>query len=108
MAAGGWPHPGLPRIARSPACTEAAPMTTLSPPRPASTPPRIPDSPKRVSAAPGRADRIFDGILAGSSGMVLLTMGAVIAFLFWKGWPALHEAGLGLFTDKAWNPDAHP
>jgi phosphate transport system permease protein len=55
---------------------------------------------------PGRADRIFNAILGGSSATVLLLLAAVIVFLFYYGFPALREAGFGLFTDKTWDPDA--
>jgi phosphate transport system permease protein len=81
-------------------------MTTLAtPPRPATSAQE--DVPRKIAADPSRADRIFDGFLGGSSATVLLIMAAVVSFLFWKGYPALHEAGFGLFTDKSWNPDAH-
>ena len=32
---------------------------------------------------------------------------AGVAFLFWFGFAAFRQAGFGLFTDPAWNPDAH-
>jgi phosphate transport system permease protein len=56
---------------------------------------------------PTGADRIFNGVLAGSSAVVLLILGAVVVFLFIKGYPALKEARFGLFTDNTWSPDSH-
>jgi phosphate transport system permease protein len=50
---------------------------------------------------------MFNGLLAGSSALVLALLVGIVVFLFVKGWPALHSAGLGLFFDRSWNPDAH-
>jgi phosphate transport system permease protein len=64
------------------------------------------ESPRELFKKPSGADRIFDGILAGSSATVLLILAGVVFFLCYKGYPAFKEAGLGLLTDKSWSPDA--
>jgi phosphate transport system permease protein len=60
---------------------------------------------RNLLTKPAGADRVFNGILAGSSGTVLLILAAVVVFLCYKGYPALKEAGFGLITDKTWAPD---
>src|ERR1700761_6034431 len=65
------------------------------------------DVPISLKIKPGRADRIFNGVLAGSSGLVLVLLAAVVAFLCYYGWSALHQAGFGLITDQSWSPDSH-
>ena len=64
------------------------------------------DVPRTLHRKPSGADRVFNGILAGSSTTVLVLLAGLVAYLFWFGFPALREAGFGLFTDPAWNPDA--
>jgi phosphate transport system permease protein len=64
------------------------------------------DVPRDLLIKPVGADRAFNGILAGSSATVLLLLAGLVGFLCWYGFPALRQAGFGLFTDKAWNPDA--
>lgn len=54
----------------------------------------------------GRADRVFNTLLALAAGTVLATILAIAAFLLAKAWPSLSEAGLGFFTEKGWLPDA--
>jgi len=65
------------------------------------------DVPIKLIRKPVRADRIFNGLLAGSSALVLMLLAAVVVFLFANGFQALRVAGLGLFFDQAWAPDAH-
>lgn len=65
------------------------------------------DVPISLKIKPGRADRVFNGVLAGSSGLVLVLLAAVVAFLCYYGWSALHQAGFGLITDQSWSPDSH-
>lgn len=72
--------------------------------------PRFPandDVPINLVRKPVRGDRVFNGLLAGSSALVLFLLVGIVVFLFVHGWSALHTGGLGLFTDKSWNPDAH-
>src|SRR5579864_9315940 len=65
------------------------------------------DVPINLVRKPVPADRAFNGLLAGSSALVLALLVGIVVFLFVHGWTALHTAGLGLFSDKSWNPDAH-
>jgi phosphate transport system permease protein len=65
------------------------------------------DVPRTLLRKPPRADRVFNGLLAGSSTIVLVLLAGLSVYLLWFGLPALREAKFGLFTDKAWNPDAH-
>jgi phosphate transport system permease protein len=60
-----------------------------------------------LNIRPGKADRVFNGMLAGSSGLVLVLLAAVVAFLCYYGFAALREGGLGLITDLNWSPDSH-
>jgi phosphate transport system permease protein len=53
------------------------------------------------------ADRVFNGILAASSGFVLVLLAAAVAFLCYYGFSAFSQAGFGLITDKSWSPDSH-
>jgi phosphate transport system permease protein len=63
------------------------------------------DVPRDLLLKPTGPDRLFNGILAGSSASVLVLLAGVVGFLCWYGFPALRQAGFGLLTDKAWNPD---
>lgn len=66
------------------------------------------DVPLDLLVKPAGADRIFNGILAGSSATVLVLLAGVVAFLIYFGLPALRAAGFGLFTDKTWAPQNTP
>jgi phosphate transport system permease protein len=46
-------------------------------------------------------------VLVVSSAVVLILLVAITAFLVAKGWPALHEVGIGFFTGQFWSPDTH-
>lgn len=67
----------------------------------------IDDLPLTLRVKPTGADRVFNGILGGSSVTVLFLLTAAVIFLCYYGYPALREAGFGLITDKTWSPDAH-
>ena len=82
-------------------------MTVLAPPHPPQNRPASDDVPLTLQSSPTRADRLFDGILAGSSGTVLLILVAMVAFLCYYGFDAFRQGGLGLITDPTWNPDSH-
>jgi phosphate transport system permease protein len=82
-------------------------MTTLAPGVRTSPPAGGDDVPINLKIKPVGADRVFNGVLAGSSGIVLLLMVAVVVFLFANGFAALHQAGFGLITDQTWSPDTH-
>jgi phosphate transport system permease protein len=70
----------------------------------AETPPDE-DVPMELHAAPSGPDRVFSGVLAAASAVVLLVLTAIVVFLFYYGWPALKEAGFGFVTDLTWSPD---
>jgi phosphate transport system permease protein len=80
---------------------------TMTTQQPLSGSPLSGEVPRQISARPSIADRVFNKILAGSSATVLLILVGVIAFLAWKGWPAIHEGGIGIFTGSSWSPDNH-
>ena len=65
------------------------------------------DVPIDLHRKPVGADRMFNMVLAGASAIVLILMVATVGFLIKYGWSALHQAGLGLFTDPTWSPDSH-
>ncbi len=65
------------------------------------------DVPIDLMKKPVGADRVFNGVLAGSSALVLLLLAAAVAFLCSYGFAAARQAGFGLFTDLTWSPDAH-
>jgi phosphate transport system permease protein len=80
-------------------------MTLLAPPSPQGSTQLPDDVPIKLQSAPTRADRVFNSILAGSSGTVLLILIIMVIFLCYYGFPAFQKAGFGLFTDPTWSPD---
>ena len=58
------------------------------------------DVPIDLDIKPIGADRVFNGVLAGSSAIVLVLLVAVVVFLCTYGFPALRHAGFGLVTDQ--------
>ena len=83
-------------------------MSTMAPER-APQPVRDDDVPINFNIKPVGADRVFNGVLAGSSALVLLLLAGVVVFLSWYGFKAFRESGWGpgLFTDPTWSPDSH-
>ncbi|HEX8935510.1 MAG TPA: ABC transporter permease subunit, partial [Pseudonocardiaceae bacterium] len=81
-------------------------MTTLVIPPPPG-PERPSESARRVKFADGGADRVFGLALRSTGTMVLLIMGTVGLFLFFRGSGALADAGLRFLTTQAWEPDSH-
>jgi phosphate transport system permease protein len=79
-------------------------MSTMAPPV-GSPRSRHDEVPIDLTMKPVGADRVFNGVLAGGSAVVLLLLVAVVAFLLSYGFPALRRAGFGLFTDPTWSPD---
>jgi phosphate transport system permease protein len=77
-------------------------MSTVAPELRSPHPVHDPDTPINLNIKVRGADRVFNGVLAGSSGLV-----AVVVFLCYYGFSAFHQAGFGLFTDKTWSPDSH-
>ncbi|SFC23556.1 phosphate ABC transporter permease subunit PstC [Streptomyces aidingensis] len=61
---------------------------------------------RRLSADSGPADRVFLGTLRGGGGLVLVIMSFVGAFLTYRAWDALGEAGPSFVTTEAWEPDS--
>jgi phosphate transport system permease protein len=69
------------------------------------------DVPIDLNIKPSGADRVFNGMLAGSSATVLLILALVLVLLCVFGFDAFRQAGWGvhLFTDRTWSPEgAHP
>jgi phosphate transport system permease protein len=60
-----------------------------------------------VRFADGGPDRVFGLSLISTGTMVLLIMGTVGLFLFFRGSGALADAGLRFLTTQAWEPDSH-
>jgi phosphate transport system permease protein len=82
-------------------------MSTVAPELTPLHPVRDDDVPINLNIKTQGADRIFNGVLAGSSGLVLVLLAAAVAFLCYYGFSALGQAGFGLITDQAWSPDSH-
>jgi phosphate transport system permease protein len=79
-------------------------MTTFAPSVSHDTP-GYDDTPLNLVTKPSGADRVFNGLLAGSSGVVLVLLAATVIFLCYYGFDAFRHAGFGLFTDLSWSPD---
>jgi len=82
-------------------------VSTVAPPLAPNQATDVDDVPVELHRKPVGADRVFNGVLASASAIVLLLMVATVGFLIAKGWSALHQAGLGLLTDQTWSPDSH-
>ncbi len=82
-------------------------MSTLAPERRLSTSETHNDVPINLNIKPVGADRVFNGVLATSSGFVLALLSAVVVFLCYYGFQALRDGGFGIFTDPTWSPDSH-
>ncbi len=79
-------------------------MTMLARPLDPGDSPAHHDTPLSLLTKPSKADRRFNGILAGSSGLVLLILVAMVVFLCYYGYAAFKSAGFGLITDLSWSP----
>lgn len=82
-------------------------MSTLTPEARTANPVGYDDVPINLMRKPVGADRVFNGVLAGSSAIVLVLLAAVVAFLCVNGLAALRSGGFGLITDPTWSPDTH-
>jgi phosphate transport system permease protein len=80
-------------------------MTLVMAPVPASADP--PEPARRVDTASSGADRIFRLYLLASGLTVLIIMGTIGLFLFYRGSQALAEDGLKFLYTQAWEPDTH-
>jgi phosphate transport system permease protein len=74
---------------------------------PMSGPAIQPESARRVNSASMGADRIFGLSLLGAGLAVLVIMGTIGLFLFYRGSLALDDAGLSFLFTEAWEPDSH-
>jgi phosphate transport system permease protein len=82
-------------------------MSTLAPETRTSHPVGHDDVPIDLNIKPVGADRVFNGVLAGSSALVLVLLAAAVVFLCYYGFSAARQAGLGLVTDQTFSPDSH-
>lgn len=62
--------------------------------------------PRAVRGASTAGDRVFDVLLRGCAGLVLVIMAVIGLFLLRRGWPALHQAGWSFVATQAWEPDS--
>ncbi|HEY6423394.1 MAG TPA: phosphate ABC transporter permease subunit PstC [Pseudonocardiaceae bacterium] len=65
------------------------------------------ESARRVKSAAGGADQAFQLSLRAAGLAVLIIMGGIGLFLFFRASPALAVAGFKFLTTQAWEPDAH-
>jgi phosphate transport system permease protein len=82
-------------------------MSTISPQVASYQPVRDAEVPINLNVKAQGADRVFNGVLAGSSALVLALLAATVGFLCYYGFSALRQAGFGLVTDQTWLPDSH-
>ena len=83
---------------------------TLAPPRPSQwTEEPVVDEPVPLRPGRTRADFAFQVTLVAASAIVLLAIGAILAFLVKYGFPALRYSGLKILTSDDWAPQSlHP
>jgi phosphate transport system permease protein len=62
-------------------------------------------APRTLTARLSASDRAFRGIARGGGVLVLVLLGLVGTFLFYRATQALHKAGLSFLTTQSWNPD---
>jgi phosphate transport system permease protein len=62
------------------------------------------DIPIPLSPGLTTADRVFRGVLASGGLIVLALLGAIVAFLVWKGGFGLSKLGLHIITGSHWAP----
>jgi phosphate transport system permease protein len=80
-------------------------MTVVMAPVPSPADP--PEPARRVRTASGGADRVFRLSLLASGLTVLIIMGTIGLFLFYRGSQALTDDGLKFLSTQAWEPDTH-
>jgi phosphate transport system permease protein len=68
--------------------------------------PVVEDIPITIHRSVSRADRTFRVVLASSSGIVLLILASVVAFLAAYGWKAFAAGGTHFLFDSTWSPDS--
>jgi phosphate transport system permease protein len=66
---------------------------------------RVDVVPRKVTARLGASDRAFRGIARAGGVVVLVLLGLVGTFLFYRASQALHKAGWSFLTTQTWNPN---
>jgi len=66
---------------------------------------RVAPVPRKVTARLNPSDRAFRAIARGGGVLVLVLLGLVGTFLFYRATQALHKAGFSFLTTQTWNPD---
>jgi phosphate transport system permease protein len=66
---------------------------------------RIGAVPRNLSARLNASDRAFRGMARGGGVVVLVLLGLVGTFLFYRASQALHKAGWSFLTTQTWNPN---
>src|SRR5215468_7646172 len=66
---------------------------------------RVGAVPRKLTARLSASDRAFRGVARAGGIVVLVLLGLVGTFLFYRASQALHKAGLSFLTTQVWNPD---
>lgn len=66
---------------------------------------RIGAVPRDLKARLSASDRAFRGVARGGGVVVLVLLGLVGTFLFYRAFQALHKAGFSFLTTQTWNPN---
>jgi phosphate transport system permease protein len=66
---------------------------------------RVAPVPRKLSARLNASDRAFRIIARGGGVVVLVLLGLVGTFLFYRASQALHKAGVSFLTTQTWNPN---
>jgi phosphate transport system permease protein len=61
--------------------------------------------PRKITARLSASDRAFHGVARAGGLVVLVLLGLVGTFLFYRASQALHKAGWSFLTTQAWNPN---
>jgi phosphate transport system permease protein len=61
--------------------------------------------PRKLTTRLNASDRAFRGVAASGGIVVLLLLGLMGTFLFYRGSQALHKAGWSFLTTEQWNPN---
>src|SRR5581483_3468129 len=52
----------------------------------------------------GSTDQIFQGLVTGIGGLVVVTLVGLVALLVVDAWPAIQRYGIGFMTSATWDP----
>ncbi len=66
---------------------------------------RVPAVPRSVTARLNPSDRVFRAVARAGGIVVLVLLGLVGTFLFYRASQALHKAGFSFLTTQTWNPN---